>query len=99
MPSPPTSPRVPVGDSPRIRRGSASAASRDSGFHIAFAGHEVAVSPAQVVLAWNVARGVVPIPSSTDAEHVVENLAAAGVVLSADQLARVDDLADSDVER
>ena len=32
------------------------------------------VTPAQVVLHWNTERGVVPIPSSTSAEHVIENL-------------------------
>jgi alcohol dehydrogenase (NADP+) len=39
---------------------------------------EMGVSPAAAVVAWNVDRGVVPIPSSTDPDHVVENLAAAG---------------------
>ena len=39
---------------------------------------ELGCSPAGAVLAWNVGRGVVPIPSSTDPDHVVENLAAAG---------------------
>jgi len=39
---------------------------------------EMGVSPAAAVLAWNVDRGVVPIPSSTDPDHVVANLVAAG---------------------
>jgi len=39
---------------------------------------ELGCSPAAAILAWNVDRGVVPIPSSTDPDHVVENLAAAG---------------------
>jgi alcohol dehydrogenase (NADP+) len=60
---------------------------------------EVGISPAQVVLAWNVTRGVVPIPSSTDREHVVENLAASRIRLSSDQLARLDALEDPDFER
>ncbi|MEF8857876.1 MAG: aldo/keto reductase [Halolamina sp.] len=38
---------------------------------------ELGVTPATTVLAWNVTRGVVPIPSTTDAAHVVSNLAAA----------------------
>jgi alcohol dehydrogenase (NADP+) len=59
----------------------------------------VGVSPAAAVLAWNVGRGVVPIPSSTDPDHVVENLAAAGCRLDADQHARLDDLADPEFER
>ncbi|GAB6861028.1 aldo/keto reductase [Haloplanus litoreus] len=38
---------------------------------------EMGVSPAAAILAWHVGRGVVPIPASVDADHVVENLAAA----------------------
>jgi alcohol dehydrogenase (NADP+) len=57
------------------------------------------VSPAQAVLAWNVARGVVPVPSSTDPDHVVENLAAARVRLGEDALARLDGLRDPDFRR
>ncbi|MFC7068053.1 aldo/keto reductase [Halobaculum lipolyticum] len=60
---------------------------------------EVGVSPAATVLAWNVAAGVVPIPSSVDTEHVVDNLAAARVDLTADQRARLDALADPEFER
>jgi alcohol dehydrogenase (NADP+) len=52
------------------------------------------VSPAVAVLAWNVRRGVVPIPSSIDPDHVVENLAAARVRLDAADLAALDELAD-----
>jgi alcohol dehydrogenase (NADP+) len=51
------------------------------------------------VLAWNVARGVVPIPSSTDPGHVVSNLAAARLRLPDGALARLDDLADPGFER
>ncbi|MFC6989402.1 hypothetical protein ACFQJD_13080 [Haloplanus sp. GCM10025708] len=43
--------------------------------------------------------GVVPIPSTTDRDHVVENLAASGTRLSADRMVRLDDLADPDFER
>ena len=39
---------------------------------------ELGCSPAAAVIAWNVDRGVVPIPSSTEPAHAVENLAAAG---------------------
>jgi alcohol dehydrogenase (NADP+) len=52
-----------------------------------------------VILAWNVQRGVVPIPSSTDPEHVVSNLAAARLRLSEAHLGRLDALADPDFER
>jgi alcohol dehydrogenase (NADP+) len=51
------------------------------------------VTPAQAVLAWNVADGVVPIPSSNETAHVVENLAAGAVELSASSLDRLDALA------
>jgi alcohol dehydrogenase (NADP+) len=60
---------------------------------------EADASPAAVVLAWNVGRGVVPIPSSTTDEHVVSNLAAARLRLSAEQRARLDALADPTFER
>ncbi|WP_136602630.1 aldo/keto reductase [Salinigranum halophilum] len=60
---------------------------------------DVGTSPAAVVLAWNVQRGVVPIPSSVDPDHVVANLAAARLRLSETQLARLDDLADPSFER
>jgi len=56
-------------------------------------------TPAQVALAWQVDRGVVPIPASTDPEHVVENAGAARVELSAGDRERVASLADSDFER
>ena len=54
------------------------------------------LSPAGVVLAWNVTQGVVPIPSSIDSEHVVENLEAGGVRLTAKECARIEGLQDSD---
>jgi len=57
------------------------------------------VTPAQVALAWQIDRGVVPIPSSTDPDHVVENLAAARVGLSAADSERLASLADPDFER
>ncbi len=47
--------------------------------------HEVAaahgVTPAQTVLAWHVARGIVAIPKASSLEHQVANLAAAEIVL------------------
>lgn len=57
------------------------------------------LSPAGVVLAWNVTRGVVPIPSSIETEHVVENLEAGGVRLTAEECARIEELRDSDFDR
>jgi alcohol dehydrogenase (NADP+) len=57
------------------------------------------VSPAQVVLRWNVERGVVPVPSSTDPDHVVENLDLFGFSLSPGDRERVDALHDPDFSR
>ncbi|MGM0399196.1 MAG: aldo/keto reductase, partial [Halobacteriota archaeon] len=56
-------------------------------------------TPAQVVLAWNRARGVVPIPASNDRDHIVENLAAARITLDAAERARIDALEDPTFER
>ncbi|MFW6318375.1 MAG: aldo/keto reductase, partial [Halorubrum sp.] len=57
------------------------------------------LSPAEVVVAWNASRGVVPIPSSTVEAHVTSNLGAGGVRLTADEIARIDALRDPDFER
>jgi diketogulonate reductase-like aldo/keto reductase/predicted dehydrogenase len=57
------------------------------------------LSPAGVVLAWNVTRGVVPIPSSNTRAHVVSNLAAAATRLSPAEMDRIDSLRDPDFER
>jgi len=60
---------------------------------------EMGVSPAAAVIAWNVGRGVVPIPSSVDPDHVVENLAAAGHRLTAEARERIAALEDPEFER
>lgn len=60
---------------------------------------EMGVSPAAAVLAWNVDRGVVPIPSSTDPDHVVDNLAAAGHRLTSEGRERLAALDDPEFER
>lgn len=57
------------------------------------------ISPAAVVLAWHVERGVVPIPSSTDRQHIVANLAAARCRLTDEEMARIGTLADPAFER
>jgi len=57
------------------------------------------LTPAGVVLAWNVTRGVVPIPSSTTQSHVVSNLAAAGRRLDAEACDRIETLRKPDFER
>ncbi len=46
-------------------------------------------TPAQIVLAWHLGRGNIVIPKSADASRMRENLAAATLVLSADELAAV----------
>jgi diketogulonate reductase-like aldo/keto reductase/predicted dehydrogenase len=57
------------------------------------------VSPAQVVIAWHRARGVVPIPASNDPDHIVENLAAGRIRLDESELSRIDALEDPEFER
>lgn len=51
------------------------------------AGHDV--SPAEIVLAWHVARGVVPIPRSASPERQRLNIAAAHIELSAEEIALI----------
>ena len=60
---------------------------------------EADATPAEAVLAWNVAAGVVPIPASNDPDHVVDNLAATRVELSTEQRRRLNDLGDPEFER
>ena len=57
-------------------------------------GREVDATPAQVALAWLLAQGedIAPIPGTRRVARVEENTAADGVVLDADQLARLDAL-------
>jgi len=47
-------------------------------------------TPAQVSLAWLDAKGAVPIPMSTSANHIRENLAAFDLSLTDDEVARID---------
>ncbi len=55
---------------------------------------EAGATPAQVALAWLLAKGddVAPIPGTKRVARVEENVAADGVVLSAEQMKRLDDL-------
>jgi len=52
-------------------------------------------TPAQLALAWLLARGtdIVPIPGTTQAERLEENVAAALISLSAEELARIEEFA------
>ena len=55
-------------------------------------GAEVGATASQVALAWLLAKGYVVIPSSGSADRIVENLNAVDVVLSAPQVAQIDQL-------
>jgi len=46
-------------------------------------------TPGQVVLAWAVARGVVPIPKASSPQRQTDNLAAAEIALTADEIATI----------
>lgn len=50
-------------------------------------------SPAQIVLRWNIQRGLVPLPSSTHPDHLAENLRVLGFALDASGMAALDSLA------
>jgi pyridoxine 4-dehydrogenase len=56
---------------------------------------ELGATPAQVALAWLLQKSpvVLPIPGTKSVEHLTENLGAAGVTLSAEDMARLDALA------
>jgi len=56
---------------------------------------EVGATPAQVGLAWLLAHddSVLLIPGTSSLAHLEENLAVAGVTLSAEQVARLDAIA------
>ena len=60
---------------------------------------EKGCTPAQLALAWLLAQGehIVPIPGTKKRERLRENLGAVDVELSADDLARLDELAPAGV--
>ncbi len=60
---------------------------------------EKSCTPAQLALAWLLAQGddIVPIPGTTRADRLWENCAAASIVISADDLARIDAVVPRDV--
>lgn len=49
-------------------------------------------TPAQVVLAWHLAHGIVTIPKSVTPSRIVENLASVELTLTADEVAAIDAL-------
>ncbi len=56
---------------------------------------EKGVKPSQIALAWVLAQGddIVPIPGTTRRDHLEENVAALDIVLTRDELARIDEAA------
>ncbi|MBW8814168.1 MAG: aldo/keto reductase [Caulobacterales bacterium] len=61
-------------------------------------GREAGCTPAQLCLAWLLAKDptIVPIPGTTHVDHMRENAAAASIPLSAEIVARVDALVNAD---
>ncbi|MDR0991002.1 MAG: aldo/keto reductase [Propionibacteriaceae bacterium] len=57
---------------------------------------EVGVTPAQAILAWHRARGVVPLPKSSQPARMADNLAALNVTLTPDQVDRISALSRPD---
>lgn len=66
---------------------------------LAEVGAEYDLSPAGVVLAWNATHGVVPIPSSTTTDHIVDNAAAVATRLDSEDCERIVRLGDSEFTR
>lgn len=54
--------------------------------------HKIKATPAQVVLAWQMQRGVVVIPKSVHENRLRENLAAINIELDEDDMAKIDEL-------
>jgi aryl-alcohol dehydrogenase-like predicted oxidoreductase len=56
--------------------------------------HEVGCTPAQLALAWLLHKDgkLIPIPGTQNIRHLEDDIAAADVVLSADQMQRLEDL-------
>ena len=54
------------------------------------------ISPAQAVLAWHLAKGIVAIPKSVTPARIAENFAAANVILDAADIAAIDGLTRAD---
>ena len=47
------------------------------------------VSPAQVILRWDLQRGIVVIPGSSNADHIKENLTLFGFELSEGEMEKI----------
>ncbi|NES13070.1 MULTISPECIES: aldo/keto reductase [Micromonospora] len=57
---------------------------------------ELGVTPAQLALAWLLARGAVPIPGTTSLRHLADNAAATAITLTPEQLGQITDLIPAD---
>jgi 2,5-diketo-D-gluconate reductase A len=51
-------------------------------------------TPAQIILAWHLAQGTIVIPKTVNAARMAENLASAGITLTAEEIAAVSALED-----
>ena len=56
---------------------------------VAAAAEKYGVSPAQVVLAWHLSHGTIVIPKSANSARMRDNLAAAGVVLTTEEISGI----------
>jgi aryl-alcohol dehydrogenase-like predicted oxidoreductase len=54
---------------------------------------EGGVKPSQLALAWTIAQGGVPIPGTRRIKYLEENVAAADIVLSKEEMAKLDEVA------
>jgi aryl-alcohol dehydrogenase-like predicted oxidoreductase len=77
---------------PRFRPGNL-AANADRYAPLRGLASELGITPAQLALAWLLARDAVPIPGTRTPAHLDENLAAAHIELSPGVLARIDEIA------
>ncbi len=51
---------------------------------------EKQITPSQLAIAWTIAKGTIPIPGTKRVKYVEQNIAAASIELSADELARLE---------
>lgn len=51
---------------------------------------EKQITPSQLAIAWTIAKGTLPIPGTKRVKYVEQNIAAASIELSADELARLE---------
>ncbi|MBO7743544.1 aldo/keto reductase [Paenibacillus sp. MWE-103] len=60
---------------------------------LALIAKEKGIKPSQLALAWTIAQGGVPIPGTRRIQYLEENVAAADIVLSKEELAKLDEAA------